>query len=65
MTPGALWPPGFQGTESRPKWLTEGRGGGGEEGGGGEWKTESEGEWKTESEGEISSLRRMRERLER
>ena len=50
-TPAAQWPPGFQGTESRPRWLT----GGGGEGGGG---------WKTESEGEISSLRRIRERLE-
>ena len=40
--------------QSQPKWLTEGRGWVGEEGGG----------WKTASEGEISSLRRMRERLE-
>ena len=26
VTPAAQWPPGFQGTESRPRWLTEGRG---------------------------------------
>ena len=58
MTPVAQWPPGFQGTESWPSWLTEGRGWGGEEAG------QGGGGWKTESEGEISSLGRMRERLE-
>ena len=50
MTPAAQWPPGFQGTKSRPRWLTEGGEGGGGVGG-------EEGVRKTESEGEISSLK--------
>ena len=55
VTPAAQWPPGFQGTESRPRWLTEGRGLVAEEEGGGM----EDREWR-----EISSLRRIGERLE-
>ena len=55
MAPATQWPPGFQDSETRSRWLNAGRedekvgrGGGGN----------------LENEGEFSSLRRKRETLE-